>query len=441
MAAAAFQGGLSGAVRILICVLFALPLFADAPDPEFARYPVAQWLTRNHPAQIHWSLYVLPSDLSTHQRLIQRITLRLEGRELEKRRAGDLTGLIEYRDANGHTWQNHSAIDQRTMHSATHSQYVDLSFYAFVLPGDYTAAIAIVDPKTLEHSAALRKFHVPPVRNDPLPSSWSGLPPVEVIPGGLEPPDIWFLKDIETRLNLPLESKRPLHIQLLLNATPSGKTEGSASAVRENMAVLIPALKVLSQLRLKNGTIDAAMLDLTRRQVAFGQRGVDTLDWDLLRRFFLVTNPGIIDIQTLAGRMKMLGFFRDEITKRLAARDDGAVQVVIVLSGPAFFEDQEPVESGIVATDPGRQLIYIRYRSFLAPRRYPAGARGPGRFGAGRFPTTPLPALESEALIPPLKQDDLEKIAESLNARIFDAATTLQFRRILGAVRDQLSQF
>jgi hypothetical protein len=418
----------------------AVPAFAgvNAPDPEFARYPVAQWLTENRSPQIHWSIYVIPSDLSTHQRLIQRITLRLDGREFEKRRGGNLTGLIEYRDADGHAWQNHSAIDARIMHSTTHSQDVDLSFYAFMLPGDYSAAIAIVDPETREHSVALRKFHVAPLKSDPLPNSWSGLPPVEVIPGGLEPPDIWFLKEVEGRLNLPLESKRPLHIQLLLNATPSGKTEGSAAAVRENMTVLIPALKVLSGLRPKNGTIDAAMLDLTRRQVAFGQHGAETLDWDLLRQFFLVTNPGIIDIHTLAGRMKMLGFFRDEITKRLASREDGAVQVVIVLSGPAFFEDQEPVESGIVAADPGRQLIYIRYRSLQATRRYPPNARGPARFGAGRFPAATLP--NSEALIPPMKEDDLEKTAETLNARIFDAAGTLPFRRILAAVMDQLSK-
>jgi hypothetical protein len=39
-----------------------------------------------------------------------------------------------------------------------------------------------------------------------------------------------------------------------------------------------------------------------------------------------------------------------------------------------------------------------------------------------------------------MKEDDLEKTTEPLNARIFDAASAHQFRRILGAVVDQLSK-
>ena len=63
---------------------------------------------------------------------------------------GNLPGLIEYRDAEGHGLaepRRHRSAG--AMHSVTHNQYLDLSFYAFVLPGDYTAAIAIVDPETL----------------------------------------------------------------------------------------------------------------------------------------------------------------------------------------------------------------------------------------------------------------------------------------------------
>ncbi len=397
---------------------------------------MAQWLAENHAPQIRWSLDTPAATLSTHQRLIQRINIRLDGKEIEKRRGGHLTAFVEYRDSSGGVWQNHIDVDSATMQSATQRQYIDIAFYAFVLPGDYSVGMAVCDPKTLEHSAAVRKIHVAPLKTDPLPHAWDGLPPVDMIPAGLEPPDIWFLPDIETRLNLPLETKRPVHIQLLLNATASGRGEGSAAAVRENMSVLIPALKAFTQLRLgKGSSIDAAMLDLTRRQVAFSQKGVQTLDWDSLRKFFLVTNPGIIDIHTLAGRMKMLGFFRDEITQRLAARADGAAQVVIVLSGPAFFEDQEPVEQAIAAADPGRQLIYIRYRTFQAPRRYPPNSP----LGRGRFTAMRLPPPNAEGLIPPMSEDDLQKTAEPLNARIFDAASTAQFRRILAAVIEQLS--
>ena len=112
--------------------------------------------------------------------------------------------------------------------------------------------------------------------------------------------------------------------------------------------------------------------------------------------------------------------------------------MVIVLSGPAFFEDQEPVEPGMAASDPGRQLIYIRYRTAQPVRRLPPGARPMGR--GGRFPSATLPPPNPEVLIPAMKEDDLEKTTEPLNARIFDAASSHQFRRILGAVVDQLSK-
>jgi hypothetical protein len=93
------------------------------------------------------------------------------------------------------------------------------------------------------------------------------------------------------------------------------------------------------------------------------------------------------------------------------------------------------VEQAIAAADPGRQLIYIRYRTFQAPRRYPPNSP----LGRGRFTAMRLPPPNAEGLIPPMSEDDLQKTAEPLNARIFDAASTAQFRRILAAVIEQLS--
>jgi len=76
----------------------------------------------------------------------------------------------------------------------------------------------------------------------------------------------------------------------------------------------------------------------------------------------------------------------------------------------------------------------------LLPHRYPAGLQGPGRYN--RFPARPLmlSPQQSEALIPPLRLDDLEKTAEPFNPRIFDAASASQFRRILAAVMEQIAK-
>jgi hypothetical protein len=198
------------------------------------------------------------------------------------------------------------------------------------------------------------------------------------------------------------------------------------------MSVLIPALKVLSQIDLSNGSIDAALLDLTHRRVAFEQKNVERLNWDAMRKLLVDTNPGIIDVRALEGQWKMRRFFWDEISRRVGAGEkpgnDGTRNVVIVLSGPAFFDDQEPVEPLELRKDPDRRLFYIRYRS-VAVRNQRTRVR-PGAHG---------PSLAPPAVFP-MPVDDLEHTVEPLNARLFDAASSEQFRRILAAVIDQLSR-
>jgi hypothetical protein len=238
---------------------------------------------------------------------------------------------------------------------------------------------------------------------------------------------------LPTRLNLRVETKRPLHLQLVLNATPSEKAAGSLSAMRGNMSLLVPVLKLLSQLQLANGSIDAEMLDLTHRKVAFEQKGISSIDWDTMRHFFLDLHPGIVDIRTLEGQRHMLPFFREELEHRL---EPGTV--VIVLSGPAFYEDQDDVKPALEPANRDRQLFYVRYRTVSIPRRYPPAFQGPAR--SGRLPARAMTMPVTDAMIPPMREDDLEKAAEPLNARIFDAASPMQFRRILAAIVDQISR-
>ncbi|MGD1071228.1 MAG: hypothetical protein ABSB15_13890 [Bryobacteraceae bacterium] len=396
-------------------------------DPAFTRLPFNQWLTQGKQTQIHWSVDIPPAELSTHQRLIMRIAIHVDGRELEKRGPGDLTALLQFQDGDGRTWQNHMALRREDMLPGVQTRDLSLFQYAFVLPGDYTLSIALCDTATLEHSVTLRKVHVAPLKTDPLPDSWTGLPSVEFIPGVTEPPDVWYLPGNGNRLRLPVATHRPVHVQILVNTTPTQRSAGSVTALRSNMSVLIPALKILSQMEVANGSIDAALLDLTHRRVSFEQKNVQALNWDAMRKLFVDIKPGIIDVRALEGQWKMRRFFWDEVNRRLNA-NDGSRNVVIVLSGPAFLDDQEPVETTALPSDPERRLFYIRYRTIPPRPQHPRlrpGARGPL--------LTPPPTY-------PMPVDDLEHTVEPLNARLFDATSSEQFRRILAAVIDQMSE-
>ncbi|HVW85829.1 MAG TPA: hypothetical protein VHB50_14165, partial [Bryobacteraceae bacterium] len=154
--------------------------------------------------------------------------------------------------------------------------------------------------------------------------------------------------------------------------------------------------------------------------------------WEPIRRFFLETKPGIVDVRTLEGQWKMQKFFWDDLTHRLDRTDEKAVQAVIVLSGPAFFENQEPVDPPAIGNDPDRRLFYIRYRAIPIDRRQRI------RPHPGMRPLLPRPG---EPLIPAMGMDDLERMVGPLHARLFDAASAEQFRRVLAAVIEQLQTY
>jgi hypothetical protein len=211
-----------------------------------------------------------------------------------------------------------------------------------------------------------------------------------------------------------------VHIDVLVNTTPSESVSDSLGELRRNMSAVIPAMKTISQIALTNGSMDFALLDLTRR------RSTQATNWDEIRGFFAQTNPGIIDVHALDSRWKMRSFFADRLTSRIA---DQPAQAVIVLSGPAFFPDWEPATKIDLQSDPLHRVFYIRCRliphSVLEPRPRPRPGASPRPLRPGFF-RLPL--------------DDLEKPLESSRAMLFDVITPEQFRRVLAAVIGQISR-
>ncbi len=186
------------------------------------------------------------------------------------------------------------------------------------------------------------------------------------------------------------------------------------------MGAVLPALKTISQIDLTNGSMDFALLDLTR------QRSLRTAKWDDMKAFFAETNPGIIDVHALDSRWKMRTFFTSQVTAELVREEAHAV---IVLSGPAFFPDAEPGAKIDLPSDPLHRVFYIRCRliphSVLEPRPRPRPGVRP-RLLRPNFFRLPL--------------DDLEKPLESSGAMLFDVITPEQFRRVLAAVIGQISR-
>lgn len=390
-------------------------------DRYFLRYPFEKWKAETPVSQVKWTPKVQSPRLSTQQRLNLRVETLVDAKETEKRRGrGELVVLLELTDSEGRRWRSHEVFDLAQIPAAAKASPLIYTQNALVLPGDYRICLAVLDSQTLEHSFLSRTVHVGVLRNDSLPDAWKGLPAVE-FSRNYEPPDMWFQPYLRGRLNLPVTSARPVHIDVIMNLTPSDRGAGSVRVFRRNMGVLVPALKVLGGLSVKAGSLDVTVMDLTGRKTWNQLDAHGALDWRNLREPFASATPGIVDVQALAAKAQMRHFFRDVVLEKLkVTREAEPLHAVIVLSAPISFDSQRRFDPETLPKDPSRRLFYISYRA-LNPARA-------------------LASLPEGAPPPPAIFDELEPIMKSLDGRVFNVVTPEDFRRATAAILAEISR-
>jgi hypothetical protein len=391
-------------------------------DRYFARYPFDRWQAEGDRTGLRWIVRVHPAELTPHQRLAVRVEVEVDEKEVAKRRGqGELAALLQIEDASGHRWRTHAGFDLSRIPGDARPRALGYAQEAFLLPGDYKLSIAACDGPSGEYSFSTRPLHVAPLRGDALPGAWEGLPAVEFA-RPLDIPDRWFQPAIRGRVRLGVAATRPVHVDVVMNMTPSERVSGSVNAFRRNMSVLIPALKLLAAMDVQPGSIDVTMLDLTRQRL-WEQKDARGLDWAKMRAPLAETDQGTIDVQSLAAKAQMAQFFRDRILERAAPRGDDASRVVIVLSAPAFLGQQLRLEAADLEPDPRRRIFYVRYR--------PTPLRSP--FTAGTWGLAPQ-GMNAPRAMTALPADDLEHALRPLGARVLIAANPREFRKALAAM-------
>jgi hypothetical protein len=200
----------------------------------------------------------------------------------------------------------------------------------------------------------------------------------------------------------------------------------------------------------RDGILNLAVLDLSRRSVSFEQNGIRELNWPGLKAALSDANPSVIDVHSLERAKQNAQFFVNEVSRRWSdpprvvvgnggnpASPDSAkpLRVLIVLSAPMSFgagEDLHPIKA---AKDPDQRIFYIRYRPEQS-RRLPlpeVGGFGPPRPIMGRGLPRPPPAAE-------VPQDSLEGTIKPLDPRLFDVETPEQFRKALSVLLGEISR-
>jgi hypothetical protein len=419
-------------LRILPIVLIGcLEAFVQEglPDPVFRKVPFDEWSKGGEDARIRFTLRTMPARLSAFQRMVVMVGVEVDGSEFAKRpKSGQIVVFLEIRDRDGRVYQTHRALTFDDTQKTSNLAAVHFDQSMFMTPGEYHVAVAVFDALSKEHSLKRMKLHVPEIAHDPLPRVWKDTPTLEFVPIS-DPPERWFLPEITSRLYLPVRNEKAVRIEVVVNESPTEiamRRTGRVST--RNMGNLIPALKVISQMTVENGSVNVQLLDLERRKVSFSQENVKTLDWEKLKAALIENDPNTIDVHALENHEQNAQFFVAEIRKRLEVETE-AKRVLIVLSGPMAFskgQDLTPIEA---TPEPGSRVFYIRYN----PPRQPVMPGMVGRGGRGIAPPMPIPPRGAST------EDSLARTLKPLAPRVFDVTMPSEFRSALAAIIGEIS--
>jgi len=412
-----------------------------APDPALSAMPFERWLAEGEPTVFRWSVRVGAAALNHHQRLQTRLEIEVDGNELVSRKGhGELGVMIQFEDGAKHLYQTHGAIDLQEVKDDTGKSNIQYLQDAFVLPGDYRVGVVIFDLKTRDHWAQQKTLHVNPLRNDPLPSAWKDLPAVELM-RATDPPDSWYVPYIGSHLQLPVPARRPVRVEVLMNASPSGPSRGlnTGTANNRNLANLVPALKVLSQMEVAGGSLHITLLDISNRRIIFEQDAVHQLDWKRMSEALTQADPNKIDVKSLEHREQNASYFLQQVRERLApssAPAEGAaepVRVLIVLAAPMTLDSGEKIRMPEGEAKRQGALYFVRYH--LPPERLPLGFEAMSRMGRRGYGGMP-----QQANGPPEAFDSLQGVLKPLQPRLFDVFSPEQFRKALSNLLDEIAR-
>jgi hypothetical protein len=353
---------------LLFCSLvLGLPLHAqpgagDAPDQtEFGRL-----LAAGPRREIPWETHVGAFGLTNFQRILVRVDILVPSKELVKRGGRDrLIAAVRFTDAAGRIYQDAGTMELTSGSTEGLQGNSHLAWKVFALPGEYKVGVALLDRASGQHNVALHSLRVPALKDDPLPDAWHDMPAIEFI-GALEKLDSLLHPEIQGRLHLPLVTRQPVQIQLLMNLTPSEVYKGSVRVNRINLATLLPILKTFSQIAIRNGTLNVVLLDTARRRASFIQENVkaDSLDWPRLKEAIAAADPAAVDVATIQHRRQNAAFFREEVAGLIGESTPGKqhpAQVFILISSPMSFDFREGLNQTEMPRECNCLFYHLRY--------------------------------------------------------------------------------
>lgn len=341
-----------GLTGVFLGAALLAPLAADAKQapgdrtPDDFSLPFESWLKAGELVQIPWEVHISPAYLRTEQRQAVDFTVRVQAADLNSTGpTHDLYWLVRLHDAQG-VWLNTEEPTRLAIHRPLAAvSEVEFRGTAFILPGKYRAAVLFYDHATHKRNLRVYDLEVNRLRPDPLPDSFRNLPPVEFL-AATSGWDAYYQPTLKGKLWLPLETRRPVEVEILVNFSPTPQFNGKLYPAYLNIRRMLAALKPLSEIRPTNGRLRVTGFDLSARKILFEQQNLTELDWPRLRDAVAALNPRVVSVEELSGTMQRAAFFRELLAERLRRPADRRVpagygvslhRVFIVLSSHILF--------------------------------------------------------------------------------------------------------
>lgn len=405
----------------LLSAFFAelVPAQRAVPDPEFAKVPFEQWLSEPDQLHFHWTVKVPHAELSFHQRLLSSVDVELDGRDLDNHRHdGKIILLIQITDAFGTHYQEHGDVELDKLDPNVKDANLNYSQRAFLLPGDYQIAVAILDVATGKHDTSQLKARVSDPLHGSLSDAWHALPSVEFI-GNDVSPESWYLPYIHGHVPWAAAVQSPIQLNVILNVTPSRRASGG-------LAAMIPSLKVIAASGTTSVSERVALVDLSRHKTVFEQSDSRDLDWERLRSSLGQASTASIDVHSLSDSLNDAQYFVSEVRRLIRASGDKPCALV-VLTKSVSFESGEDLDPVSLEALPPCRIIYIRYHA--QPNVNPMSAQMAGVGRRGRLGGGP-PGIGSP-LMQPAGFDQLASTLKPLSPKIIDVATPAEVTKAL----------
>ncbi len=414
-------------------------------DAAFADAPFEKWKAEGPKTQIPWQVHMSADKLSIHQRLIANIQVQVPGLALLKRSHDEqIILLVQVNNGEGVSSRNFGLLELDNLKPEMKSSDVEFSWQAFAVPGQYEVSVALWDKKSGEHNFMHRLFHVDAYKDDPMPGMWHGLDAFEFWSTQRDGPEFIFHSDVEGQLSLPLTTKRPIQLEVLLDLTPSSAIfRGSYGYYNDYVSSAVPTFKVFTQIKVTNGSARAAALDLIQRRIPFEQNDGKELDWPVLRKALLPDNgPGVVSVKDLENRKQSPVFLRDEIVRRLKLSPSAAgkqgerpLHVFVVIGSPMETYDFPALPAIETGNEEDCIIYYLQFGLFEQEQqqnRYRGleHNRGFNHRGFGHTERHPFAG----------NVGNVEKMLKPLKIHTFQAWTPDDARHALAKIMEDLSR-